>query len=477
MLDTDISMNKRTVVSQLGDPGSIPTVLVSWAHSDPEWDKEQAAAWISAVVQFSNLLVANGVNAELDLWHDSDPGIDWTRWGPEQVERCDFVLIAFSRAWGQRWSGTNEPTTGAGAVAEADVLKGRFTQNQQEWQRRTIVVLLPGVLLDDLPLDLHRLNRTQVPELTNEGIEQVLRTIFGSPQYEKPPLGAQPAFSKSSQDETLRPSSEDVESKRAELDLESSTTSEPTHVHFEKPSLKREDALTPAETLSADLDPKVLSLVFESWDRETALFKEVARKPTREGIVEALDMGMKSGCLSRLGPRIPIFDTEFVAVFRFELEGDQILLEVAIETTTGRTLDRVTWTEDLDETEFLARVVKIIFEQPDFDGALGFFPSSIFSGLSDLLVLASEGRKGLNMGSRHAFRRLVQVVDDYWVITEDRVFPKDQPWYTIAMNRLDEVDWVDHIRGKQWEGESGIELALEIAKRVDQAKWEKDSAS
>lgn len=444
-----------------------PSALVSWAHKNSGWDDTQAEAWISHVLQFASLLVENGIDAKLDLWNDSDTQIDWTRWGPEQVAKSDFVIIAISQAWKERWQGSNNPTQGAGAVAEANALKGRFNTDQGVFQKRTIIVLLPGSTEEDVPEDLHHLLRITVDDISLDGIEDVLRALFASPKYEKPPLGSQPTFSKFRHSKpTPTPSPQDVASKRAELDAEDGDGVAVSSVHFERPSAPPALAPTAAEELSRKLDAQILERVFQSWDDETELFRKLSVEPTRQLVVDALGLAIRSGLISALGPRISIFDTSFVAAFTFREQENGSELTLHLETEVGELLARVPWTGDIDEVELLAILSQRIFEQPQFDGALGFFPSSILSGLSDLLVLASEARKGWRMGSRHAYRKLIQQVDDFWVISEDRIFPKDRPYYTIAMSRINEMDWSDHIKGKRWEGESGIDEALQIARKI-----------
>lgn len=444
-----------------------PSALVSWAHKNIGWDDTQAEAWISNVLQFASLLVENGIDAELDLWNDSDPQIDWTRWGPEQVTKSDFVIIAISEAWKERWQGSNNPKQGAGAVAEANALKGRFNNDQEEFQKRTIVVLLPGATEDDLPQDLHHLLRITVEDISLDGIEGVLRALFSSPKYQKPPLGSQPAFSKVLHSKAApTPSPQDVASKRAELDAEDRGSVAVTTVHFERPSEPPVHAPTAAEELSNKLDAQILDRVFQSWDKETELFRKLAVEPTRELVVDALGIAIRSGLISELGPRIPIFDTSFIAAFMLGDQETSSELTLHLETEMGESLASVPWAADINEVEFLAIFSQRIFEQPHFDGALGFFPSSILSGLSDLLVLASEGRKGWRSGSRHAYRKLIQLVGDFWVVSEDRIFPKERPYYTIPMGRINEMDWSDHIKGKRWKGESGIDEALQIARTI-----------
>lgn len=171
--------------------GRAPTALVSWAHRNTGWQNADAAAWQESVQAFAGLLRDHGVRAELDLWQP-DPATDWTRWGQKMVRDCDFVVIVPSEAWKERWEGTNGPTVGAGAVWEADTLKGKFGSNQTDFQEHTVIALLPGVSTKVVPFDLHRLYRHTVPELTMAGIEPLLRAIFGQPNYVKPPLGNRP---------------------------------------------------------------------------------------------------------------------------------------------------------------------------------------------------------------------------------------------------------------------------------------------
>jgi hypothetical protein len=54
----------------MADP---PVAFVSWAHGDQEWEKTLAA--------FAFGLRANGIEAELDLFHLDSPEVDWSTYG------------------------------------------------------------------------------------------------------------------------------------------------------------------------------------------------------------------------------------------------------------------------------------------------------------------------------------------------------------------------------------------------------------
>jgi tetratricopeptide (TPR) repeat protein len=197
----------------------VPTALVSWAHRDPNWSDRQAEEWIRNVVKFGTLLRLNGVDADLDLWNENDPYIDWTRWGQLEVQKRELVIIVASAAWRQRWEGTNSPKLGAGAVSEADALKGLFNNDQSDFQSRAIIALLPGLGVESIPPDLHRLRRFQVKSLDEAGMEPLLRTIHRRPLHKKPELGKVPALPSISYLTTPdSPGAEDIATKRGELD-------------------------------------------------------------------------------------------------------------------------------------------------------------------------------------------------------------------------------------------------------------------
>jgi hypothetical protein len=87
-------------------PPPHPSAFVSWAHDSPEWE--------ATVYAFVQGLYANGIAAEIDLFHLNDPRVNWADYGPRAIESADHVLIAVSDAYKRRWDGTEDPTKGAG---------------------------------------------------------------------------------------------------------------------------------------------------------------------------------------------------------------------------------------------------------------------------------------------------------------------------------------------------------------------------
>jgi hypothetical protein len=181
------------------DSGSARTaapvkVFISWAHSGESWNSDQAKDWAREVVEFAGVLRSSGIDADLDLFHIHEDDIDWTRYGPRQIDESDYVLVAISEAWAQRWNGTNSPTKGAGAVGEADALRGLFQRDQGAWQRKVMVVTLPSQADVALPDDLARATRFTADPSDIDSLEILIRTLTAQPLYEKPALGEVPVL-------------------------------------------------------------------------------------------------------------------------------------------------------------------------------------------------------------------------------------------------------------------------------------------
>ncbi|MBO1765450.1 toll/interleukin-1 receptor domain-containing protein [Allobranchiibius sp. GilTou38] len=171
-----------------------PQVFVSWAHANEDWDATESGEWQRQVIEFTTQLRQLGIDADVDLYHLNDDDVDWTRFGPSSVEKCDYVIVVVSRGWSERWTGTNSPTLGAGAAAEADVMHGEFSANQQAWQRKIKLVVLQGAEGADIPPGLQRVSRFNVDPSDPDSFEDLIRTLTGQPVHLKPEMGQIPVL-------------------------------------------------------------------------------------------------------------------------------------------------------------------------------------------------------------------------------------------------------------------------------------------
>lgn len=83
-----------------------PTALISWAHAPNTGVTTDA--WRRRVLELAIALRAHGVDADLDLFHMHERGVDWTRWGPQRVITADFTIVVVNKAWRERFEGFND---------------------------------------------------------------------------------------------------------------------------------------------------------------------------------------------------------------------------------------------------------------------------------------------------------------------------------------------------------------------------------
>lgn len=92
-------------------------------------------------------------------------------------------------AWRAAWEGRAEPTSNAGAAAEADVLRSIYSLDRSDFLRRVSVVLLPGASDADIPDGLHGVPRHRISPSAPSRYEGLLRALTGQSRYPLPPLG------------------------------------------------------------------------------------------------------------------------------------------------------------------------------------------------------------------------------------------------------------------------------------------------
>lgn len=170
-----------------------PTVLVSWAHVDPGWTKEDTAERREHVTRLAQALRANGIDADIDVFHAGE--VDWTQWGPRRVTEVDYVLVVASEAWKAAWDGTGDPHRNVGAAAEAAAIRSEEAVRG----RGTIVelcrvILLPGSDNTQVPTGMHGVERYTLSTYTDAELEPLLRDITRQPAVTPLPLGALPVF-------------------------------------------------------------------------------------------------------------------------------------------------------------------------------------------------------------------------------------------------------------------------------------------
>jgi SEFIR domain len=151
--------------------------------------------WRQTVLDFATALRRiGGIDADLDLWHTADH-TNWSTFGVSGIRDSDFVLIAVSSAYRERWEETGSPREGAGAAREANAIKAIFNRDRAEFGRRVKVILLPGATVDDIPFELvASAEHFPIERFDVDGLTALLRSLHGKPELRRPPLGRVPAL-------------------------------------------------------------------------------------------------------------------------------------------------------------------------------------------------------------------------------------------------------------------------------------------
>jgi hypothetical protein len=232
-------------------------------------------------------------------------------------------------------------------------------------------------------------------------------------------------------------------------------------IHTRKPS-QPEDSSTAEE-----LEQKLLEEQLKRLENQLEVYQSWRRKGGRLEGIAALQLGIETGLISPKGYRVPIWETHLH--LRFSLSAEN--LELRIETHGGRSLFDVVWTSDISTMDMFRILDRAMLDLDEHLGPLLFSPLKGIQEVVDSLLFAAQYRaQALRSGSEY-FRALIECVDG-WYISEDRIFPREHPYYSIAADRLDEMDWESHISDKGW---TGIYAALEVARPLLQNKRERSA--
>lgn len=160
------------------------TAFVSWAHGDE--------AWMQTIAKFAMELRRLGIDADVDLFH-LDTAVDWSTYGPQAIRERDYVIVAASAAYKERWEGRRIAPAGAGVAREANVLKSLFNTSPEEFKNKVVVVVLPGAADDDVPDELEpSVARIRVPAIDADALKGLLRRLTDQPTFVAPPVGEVP---------------------------------------------------------------------------------------------------------------------------------------------------------------------------------------------------------------------------------------------------------------------------------------------
>ncbi|MET9225429.1 SEFIR domain-containing protein [Lentzea sp. NPDC003310] len=164
-----------------------PTVFVVYTHDSPRHKAD--------VLAFATLLMNNGVQTELDQWAEG-PRQDWYTWALRHIRSSDYTIVVASPQCKVVGDGGAAATENRGSQSELRAIRDLLQDDYDRWLPKLLPVVLPGRDVTEIPLFLQpRAADHYLVELTDAGIEHLLRGIYGEPKNVRPALGRRPVFS------------------------------------------------------------------------------------------------------------------------------------------------------------------------------------------------------------------------------------------------------------------------------------------
>ncbi len=150
------------------------------------WDNDAHKDWVR---HLAAELQRNGVVTHLDQW-DVHPGRDLTEYMETCIRESDFVLLVCTPIFAQK------ANVGQGGVGyEKSIVTGEIFEGTAS-PKKFVPLLRKGSSSDSLPSYLK--SRTYIDfrddNMFSSNLETLLRHIYQSPKYVRPPLGPKPRF-------------------------------------------------------------------------------------------------------------------------------------------------------------------------------------------------------------------------------------------------------------------------------------------
>lgn len=165
-----------------------PRVFISYVHNDG------SVSYRAPVLDLANRLLADGVNCEIDQFHETTPpSKGWTRWMLDEIQNAKYVLVVCTATYYKRFRADEQPNMGLGAIWEG----GAITQALYEGSGHN-TKFIPigfagyGEVGPFIPEPLRQTTYRNVS--TEDGYEALLRQIHVAPKIVKPAIGKRPDF-------------------------------------------------------------------------------------------------------------------------------------------------------------------------------------------------------------------------------------------------------------------------------------------
>ena len=228
-----------------------------------------------------------------------------------------------------------------------------------------------------------------------------------------------------------------------------------------------EDATNPElrRDAAVNLNEQVQEGMSAARKEDDALYASLAFDPTPERIIEALLKARADGLISEKWPRCELLMSYMHVRWVIDGEPSGHELHLKVEDDTGKVLHDVLWANERSADAVFVEIGKLLVEHGGYPGDNLFFAAELPRQLSDLLLYASKYRPSVT--GNYEIARVVEIFESGWILTDSALIPKSYRSYHIAINRLGEIDWSEHIRNKGWPESLAFAEALRMARELN----------
>ena len=202
-----------------------------------------------------------------------------------------------------------------------------------------------------------------------------------------------------------------------------------------------------ARTLE-DIQQNLIDRQLAELEGEMGVYRNITNDPQRSTLLTALRKATGDGLISPDGVRVPVWETDIHYRFRQDIPTEEAI-SVQLEEDSGTVLSTITWDPDTSPEDFFQALVRAVRDAGRDLGTGLNLPTQSVEELANMLIDVTQLRSQELAGHRDVLRKIIERRNG-WYFTEENVVPAEHLYYRVAVHRLNELDWEEHLRGKGW---------------------------
>ena len=153
-----------------------PKVFISYSHQD--------AIYENKVLEFSNKLRSEGIDASIDLYEEA-PSEGWPRWMENQIRKSDYVLVLCSKSYYEKFYSDEK---GKGVTWEVSIIYQYLYDSNVE-TKKFIPIFFEKGEEEFIPTPIKSFTYYNIG--ADEGYNNLYWRLRGAQKTVKPPLAIQ----------------------------------------------------------------------------------------------------------------------------------------------------------------------------------------------------------------------------------------------------------------------------------------------